>query len=126
MVKQFIHTQNAPQPAGAYSQAIKAGPFVFVAGQRPADPKTGKTESTIEEQTRQTLLNIKSIIEASGLALSDVVKVSVFLKNASDFQKMNKVYQTFFQTNPPTRTTIEAKFHSSEMLIEMDATAYHE
>jgi 2-iminobutanoate/2-iminopropanoate deaminase len=109
---------------GPYSQGIKAGSFLFIAGQGPADPKTGKMASDIETQTRQTLQNVKAIIEASGLSLSDVVKVSIFLKNGSDFQKMNEVYRTFFQNNPPTRTTIEAKFVAPDMLIEIDAIAY--
>ncbi|MGA3404525.1 MAG: RidA family protein [Candidatus Bathyarchaeia archaeon] len=126
MSKQFIRTPNAPQPMGPYSQGIKAGSFLFIAGQGPADPKTGKMASDIETQTRQTLQNVKAIIEASGLSLSDVVKVSIFLKNGSDFQKMNEVYRTFFQNNPPTRTTIEVKFVAPDMLIEIDAIAYRD
>jgi 2-iminobutanoate/2-iminopropanoate deaminase len=111
---------------GPYSQGIKAGSFLFIAGQGPADPKTGKMAADIETQTRQALQNVKAIIEASGLSLSDVVKVSIFLKNGSDFQKMNEVYRTFFQSNPPTRTTIEAKFVAPNMLIEIDAIAYRD
>lgn len=127
LVKQFIKTPNAPLPLGPYSQGIKAGNFVFVAGQGPIDPNTGKiTAADIETQTRQTLQNIKGILEASGFSLRDVVKVSVFLKNAEDFQKMNEIYETFFQENPPTRTTVEAKFVAPGMLIETDAIAYRE
>lgn len=111
---------------GPYSQGIKAGHFLFVAGQGPTDPKTGKMSSDIETQTRQTLQNVKAIIEASGLSLSDVVKTSIFLKNGSDFQKVNEVYKTFFQNNPPARTTIEAKFVAPNMLIEIDAIAYRD
>ncbi|MGD0421954.1 MAG: RidA family protein [Candidatus Bathyarchaeia archaeon] len=124
MPKQFIRTPNAPQPMGPYSQGIKAGQFLFVAGQGPADPKTGKMALDIETQTRQTLYNVKAIIEASGFSLSDVVKTSIFLKNGSDFQKVNDVYKTFFQNNPPTRTTVEVKFVAPDMLIEIDAIAY--
>ncbi len=127
MVRQFIRTPNAPQPLGPYSQGVKAGNFMFVAGQGPIDPKTGKmVGADIETQTRQTLQNIKGIIEASGLSMRDVVKVSVFLKNANDFQKMNEVYKTSFPEDPPTRTTVEAKFVAPGMLIEIDAIAYHE
>jgi 2-iminobutanoate/2-iminopropanoate deaminase len=120
-----VRTANAPQPVGPYSQAIKAGPFVFVAAQGPVDPKTGKMADDVESQTRQTLLNIKAILEASGSSMADVVKVSVFLKNASDFSKMNDVYKTFFSQNPPTRTTVEAKF-AGPMLVEIDAIAFHD
>jgi 2-iminobutanoate/2-iminopropanoate deaminase len=127
MEKKFIKTQSAPQPIGPYSQGIRAGNFLFVSGQGPIDPKTGKmTEADIEKQTRQTLQNVKAIVEESGLSLNDVVKVSIFLKNSSDFQKMNEIYRTFFQQNPPTRTTVQANFVSPGMLIEIDAIACRE
>ena len=124
MPTQIIRTQDAPQPMGPYSQGIKAGQFLFVAGQGPTDSKTGKMASDIETQTRQTLHNVKAIIEAAGFSLSDVVKTSIFLKNGSDFQKVNEVYKTFFQNNAPTRTTVEVKFVAPNMLIEIDAIAY--
>jgi 2-iminobutanoate/2-iminopropanoate deaminase len=124
MTKKFIKTQSAPQPIGPYSQGIRAGNFLFVSGQGPIDPKTGKMiEADIEKQTHQTLQNVRAIVEDSGLSLNDVVKVSIFLKNASDFQKMNEIYKTFFQENPPTRTTVQADFVSPGMLIEIDAIA---
>jgi len=111
---------------GPYSQGIKTGQFLFVAGQGPADPKTGKMAPDIEAQTRQTLQNVKAIVEASNFSLSDVVKTSIFLKNANDFQKVNEIYKTFFQNNPPARTTIEAKFVAPDMLIEIDAIAFRD
>ena len=127
MTKKFIKTQSAPQPIGPYSQGIRTGNFLFVSGQGPIDPKTGKMiEVDIEKQTRQTLQNIKAIVEDAGLTLGDVAKVSIFLKNASDFQKMNEVYKTFFQENPPSRTTVQAEFVSPGMLIEIDAIACRE
>ncbi len=127
MTKQFVRTPNAPQPLGPYSQGIKAGNFLFVAGQGPIDPKTGQMSSEeIETQTRQTLENIKAIVEASGLSMRDLVKVSIFLKNVDDFRKVNEVYKTFFLENPPARTTVEAKLPAPGMLIEIDAIAYSE
>lgn len=124
MIKDFIRTQNAPQPLGPYSQGIKAGNFLFVSGQGPIDPKTGKMiEADIEKQTHQTLQNVKAIVEASGFTMNDVVKVSIFLKNASDFQKMNEIYKTFFPEKPPTRTTVQAEFVAPGMLIEIDSIA---
>ena len=122
--KQFVKTSNAPQPVGPYSQGIKVGNMMFVAGQGPTDPKTGQfAGSDIATQSRQVLNNVRAILEAGGFSIRDVVKVSVFLKDASDFKKMNEVYGTFFSENPPTRTTIEAKFVVPGMLIEMDAIA---
>jgi len=127
MTKKFIKTQSAPQPLGPYSQGIRARNFLFVSGQGPIDPKTGKMiEADIEKQTHQTLQNVRAIVEDAGLTLSDVVKVSIFLKNASDFQKMNEIYKTFFQENPPARTTIQVEFVSPGMLIEIDAIACRE
>jgi len=78
----------------------------------------------IESQTRQVLRNVKAIVEASGFNLSDVVKLSVFLRNADDFRKMNEVYKTFFPEDPPTRTTVEARLPGADMLIMIDAVAY--
>ena len=126
-MKETVKTQNAPQPLGPYSQAVKVGNFLFVSGQGPINPRTGKIDETdIDAQTRQTLQNVKAIVEASGFLLQDVVKVSIFLKRASDFQKMNEIYKTFFQQNPPTRTTVQADFVTPDMLIEIDAIACRE
>jgi len=126
-MKDFVKTQNAPQPLGPYSQGIKAGNMLFIAGQGSIDPKTGKMlGEDIEAQTRQTMQNIKAIVEASGFSLDDLVKVTIYLKNASDFQKMNEIYKTFFSQNPPTRTTVQAGFVNPNMLIEIDAIASRE
>ncbi len=127
MDKQIIRAPNAPQPLGPYSQGIKAGNFLFISGQGPIDPTTGQMSGAdIEKQTRQTLTNVRSIVEASGLSMGNVVKVSVFLRSMGDFKKMNETYKTFFPENPPARTTVEAKLPSPDMLIEMDAIAYRE
>lgn len=124
-VKEIVRTPDAPQPIGPYSQGIKAGSFLFVSAQAPIDPKTGKiVANDIETQTRRVLDNVKSIIEAAGLALRDAVKVTVFLRNAADFQGMNLVYKEYFPETPPARTTIEAKLPSPDMLIAVDAIAY--
>jgi 2-iminobutanoate/2-iminopropanoate deaminase len=126
-MKEFIKTQNAPQPLGPYSQGIKAGKMLFVSGQGSIDPKTGNMlGEDIAMQTRQTMQNIKAIVEASGFSMSDLVKVSIYLKNASDFQKMNEIYMTFFSENAPTRTTVQTGFVNSSMVIEIDAIAYRE
>ncbi len=99
----------------------------FVAGQGPTDPKTRQYAGTdIESQTRQTLTNVKSILEAAGFSMKDIVKVMVFLKDGNDFKMMNEVYKTFFQDKPPTRTTVVAKFAVPAMLVEIDAIAARE
>jgi 2-iminobutanoate/2-iminopropanoate deaminase len=126
MTKEIIRTANAPQPLGPYSQGVKVGNLLFISGQAPIDPKTGKVSADdIEAQTRQTLQNIKGIVDASGFSMQDIVRVTVFLRNADDFKRMNEVYKTFFAENPPTRTTVEAKLVAPNMLIAIDAIAYH-
>jgi 2-iminobutanoate/2-iminopropanoate deaminase len=126
MDKQIIRTQNAPQPIGPYSQATMVDGFLFVSGQGAIDPRSGQLiGSDIEAQTRQTLTNVRNIVEASGLSLLDIVKVSVFLKDMSDFKRMNEVYKSFFIQNPPSRTTLEvANLPLPNMLIEIDVIAH--
>jgi len=124
MVREYVKTENAPAPKGPYSQGIRVGNFVFVSGQGPFDPKTGKpTDSDVESQTRQTLQNVKAIIERADLSMHDIVRMTVFLKNAADFPKMNEVYKSFFAENPPTRTTVEANFVTPGILVTIDAIA---
>lgn len=127
MTKSFIRTSRAPPAAGPYSQGIKAGNLLFVAGQGSFDPRTDEiVGKDIASQTRQTLDNVRAIVEASGFTLADVAMVSVFLKDPEDFQKMNEVYKMFFPDNPPTRTTVVTDFVAPGMLVEMNAIAYRE
>jgi len=125
MPKQVIRTQNAPQPIGPYSQAIMANGFLFVSGQGAIDPASGKLVGTdIESQTRQTLTNVRNIVEASGLSMRDLVRVSVYLKDMKDFKRMNEVYKSFFAEAPPARTTIQAELPLPDLLIEVDTIAH--
>jgi len=127
MSKGIVRTNEAPQPIGPYSQGTLAAGFLFVSGQGAVDPKVGQLVSgDIEAQTRQVLTNIKRIVEAAGLSMSDVVKASIFLSKMDDFKKMNEVYKSFFNENPPARTTVEAKLPLPNMLIEIDVVAHHE
>ena len=120
-----IHPSGAVKPRGPYSPAVRAGDFIYVSGQGPTDPLQDRiVEFDIRPQTRQTILNLQVILEAAGASLADVVKCSVFLKHAGDFQAMNEVYVEFFGAAPPARTTVEAKFHNHDMLIEIDCVAY--
>jgi 2-iminobutanoate/2-iminopropanoate deaminase len=125
MAVERIFPHDAPTPRGPYSPAVRAGDFIFVSGQGPVDPLTDKlSPGDIRHQTWVTLTNLRVILEACGAKLSDVVKCSVFLKDASEFKAMNEVYAEFFPQDRPARTTIEAKFHNSEMLVEIDCVAY--
>ena len=121
---EHIRTDKAPLPLACYSQAVKAGDFLFISGQVPLDPKTKKlVEGGIEAQTKQALDNVKAIIEAASISLKNVVKVTVFLKDVEDFKKMNSVYCTYFTKDPPTRTTVQAQLPMPEILIEIEAMA---
>ena len=120
MPKRIVQTDNAPRPAGPYSQGVVAeGKFLFVAGQVGTDPKANKLPEGIAAQSKQTLNNIKSIVEAAGASLENVVRVGVYLRDINDFAEMNKVYGTFFGQNPPARSTIQATL-TGQFLIEVD------
>jgi 2-iminobutanoate/2-iminopropanoate deaminase len=99
--------------------------FLFVSGQGATDPASGRLAGTdIQTQTRQTLTNVRNIVEASGLSMRDLVKVSVYLKNMKDFKGMNEVYKSFFPDAPPARTTVQAELPLQDMLIEIDVIAH--
>lgn len=127
MTKEIVFTEKAPKPIGPYSQGIKAGNYVFVAGQIPIDPQTGNmVQGDIEEQTRRVLENIKAVLEAAGASLEDVVYVTVFLKDLSLFQRFNKVYAEYFDKVKPARVTIEASNIPAGALLEISVIAYVE
>jgi len=123
MTKKVIKTDNAPKPGGPYSQAIKAGNLLFIAGQLPLNPATGKVEGDITIQTGQTLENISAILEAAGASMQDVVKTTVYLKNLNDFNAMNAAYEGFFLRNPPARACVEVSNLGRGSLIEIEAIA---
>jgi len=124
MKKEIIVTKKAPAAIGPYSQAIKAGEFVFVSGQLPIDLSTGKlVEDNIKNQTRQCLENIKSILEATGSSLDKTVKVTVFLKDMDDFPKMNKIYKQYFDKDFPARCCVEVSRLPKDAEIEIEAIA---
>lgn len=121
-----ISTEKAPAAIGPYSQGIKAGNLVFTSGQLPIDSASGQMPKTIEEQTKQSLENIKAILEAEGLGMDKVVKTTVFLSDMNNFVKMNEVYKTFFQGNFPARSAVQAARLPKDALIEIEAVAYAE
>jgi 2-iminobutanoate/2-iminopropanoate deaminase len=123
MPKQQIRTDKGAAPVGAYSQGIRAGDFVYVAGQGPIDPATGKvTGETIEDQVRLTLQNVQAVLEAAGATTADVVKATVHLADIGDFQQFNSVYTEFFPDPKPARTTVQSVMPG--ILVEIDVVAY--
>ena len=124
-VKQVISTPNAPEAIGPYSQAIRAGNMVFLAGQIAIDPKTKQLmkDASIEDQTRLVLDNLKAVLEADGLTMDSIVSTSVFLKDLNEFGKMNDVYGTYFKNAPPARATVEVARLPRDVKVEIAAIA---
>ena len=124
VLKERIQTENAPAAIGPYSQAIKAGGFVFVSGQIPIDPQTGQfVAGGITEQTARVLKNLKAVLEAAGSSLDQVVKTTVFLADMKEFSGMNEVYTTFFSSPPPARATVAAAGLPRDARVEIEAIA---
>ena len=122
MSRRAITTPNAPTPAGHYSQGIVAGNEIYVAGSGPFDPATHTVvEGGIVAQTRQTLDNIKAIVEAAGGKMEDLVKVTVYLKDMAQFKDMDDTYKAYFPKDPPVRTTVQAALWGEGRLIVIDA-----
>lgn len=124
MERQVIHTDHAPKAIGPYSQAIRAGDFVFCAGQAGLDPATGNLVSGgIEAETRRVLQNLAAVLEAAGTSLSRAVKTTVFLTNLNDFAKMNAIYAEFFPANPPARSTVQVSRLPKDACVEIEVIA---
>jgi 2-iminobutanoate/2-iminopropanoate deaminase len=120
-----IFTDQAPRPVGPYSQAIKAGDLLFISGQIPIDPKTGKLiEGPFETKVRRVLDNIKAIVEAAGGTLDNIVKVTVYIRDISLFQDFNKIYSEYFRGRPPARVVVEVSNLPLGAEIEVEAIAY--
>jgi 2-iminobutanoate/2-iminopropanoate deaminase len=125
ITRQVIHTDKAPAAIGPYSQANRAGGFVFTAGQIPLDPATMQiVGTTAPEQARQALRNAQAVVEAAGLTLGDVVKSTVFIRDMGQFAAINEVYATFFPANPPARSVVEVSRLPKDVLVEVELIAY--
>jgi len=126
-MRKVISTPNAPQAIGPYSQAIQAGDFLFCSGQGPLDPATGQmVQGDIKLVTRRVLDNLKALLEAAGYSMSDVVKATVFLKDMNQFAAMNEVYASYFTSDPPARTTVQAARLPRDIDLEIEFIAYKE
>ncbi len=124
MNKQIIRTDNAPKPAGPYSQAVRVGDLVFLAGQVGLDPATSKlVAGGITEQTEQTLKNLRAVLQAAGLDFGNVVKTTVFLSDIGNFAAMNAVYAKHLTADPPARSTVQVGL-PKDMLVEIEMIAH--
>ena len=119
-----VSTEKAPTALGPYSQAIKAGGFVWCSGQIPIDPAVGAvTATTIEGQTRQAIANLKQVLEAAGAGLDRVVKTTVFIKDMNDFAALNAVYAEMFGATKPARSCVEVARLPKDVKLEIEAVA---
>ncbi len=122
---EYIATQQAPAAIGPYSQAVRAGDYVFFSGQIPLDPTTGEiVGQDAESQSRQVLNNIKAVLAGAGLALAQVVKTTVYLADMRDFEVINRVYGEYFGDAAPARATVQVAALPKQVLIEIEGIAY--
>ena len=123
-MRNAILTDKAPKPMGPYSQAVIEGDFIFVAGQGPINPVTGKQEpGDVRSETQRTFENLRAILQGAGSSLDHVVKCNVYLRDINDFAAMNDVYETFFAAPFPARTTIQAGALPGGIAVEIECIA---
>lgn len=124
MAKEVVRSDRAPLPIGPYSQGIRAGGLLFLAGQLALDPATGQFLATdIKAQTRRVLENLAAVLEAAGSSMDRVLKTTVFLKDMNDFGAMNEEYASFFRELPPARTTVQVARLPRDALVEIELIA---
>lgn len=124
MSKSIILTTDAPAPIGPYSQAIKSGNMLFCSGQVSLDPKTGEMKNaSIEEETRQALTNLSAVVTSGGATLSDVVKTTIFLTDLGNFATVNAIYDEFFGTSKPARSTVQVSALPKGANVEIECIA---
>ena len=126
MPKQIIETKQAPLPIGPYSQAVKAGDFLFCSGQIPLSPSDGTIVGAgdVKAQARQVMENVQAMLKAGGADFPHVVKTTIYLKNMGDFPMVNEIYGQYFKSNPPARSTVEVARLPKDVLVEVEVTAY--
>ncbi|MCU0658827.1 MAG: RidA family protein [Polyangiaceae bacterium] len=125
MPRTVVQSEQAPRAIGPYSQAIRAGDFLYTSGQIPLDASTGALlEGTIEEETRLVLANLGAVLEAGGAGWSQVVKTTIFLTNLADFAAVNGVYGAYFPESPPARSTVQVAALPRGARVEIEAVAY--
>jgi 2-iminobutanoate/2-iminopropanoate deaminase len=123
-MKKIISTSEAPAAVGPYSQAIRIGNFVFCSGQIPLDPKTGEiVPGDVNAQTRRVMENIAAVLRAEGLGFENVVKSTIFLTNLADFQSINELYGSYFNNQPPARSTVQVSALPKGAKVEIEVIA---
>ncbi len=123
-MRRVLHTDDAPEAVGAYSQGIETDGLIFTAGQIPLTPEGDLlSDAAIDVQTQQALENLSAVLESAGASLNDIVKVTVFLTDIDDFEKMNNVYETFFDDEPPARSAVGVAELPKGADIEIEAIA---
>lgn len=123
-MKKIINTKKAPKAIGPYSQAVEVNGTLYISGQVPINPDSGEIEGeNIAEQTEQVLKNIRFVVSAAGYSMKEVVKTTCMLKDISDFKEMNRVYEKFFDNNPPARAAFEVSNLPVDVKIEIEAVA---
>jgi 2-iminobutanoate/2-iminopropanoate deaminase len=124
MAKRYIHTENAPAALGPYSQAVEVNGTLYVSGQIPFVPATMTLVSEdVQEQTKQSLENVKAILEEAGYSLEDVVKAGVFIKDMNDFGKINEIYEQYFGASKPARACVEVARLPKDVKVEIEVIA---
>lgn len=124
MKKKVIETSHAPKPIGPYSQAVRAGKFLFVSGQIAIDPVTGQLAlDNLEQETRQVMANIAAILDEAGMGFGNIVKTSIFLKNMNDFAKVNELYGAYFDGEYPARETVQVARLPRDVNVEISVIA---
>ena len=122
--KQIVSTENAPAAIGPYSQAVRVGELIYTAGQIALIPETGKLiEGDIDAQTRQVMENLAAVLQAAGSSLTQEVKTTIFVTDINDFAKVNQVYGSFFQDNPPARSTVQVAALPLGANVEIEVVA---
>ncbi|URN94966.1 MAG: RidA family protein [Candidatus Pristimantibacillus lignocellulolyticus] len=119
-MKKAIHTEQAPQAIGPYSQAVQVGNLLFTSGQLGMDPVNNIFPATAAEQAKQSLENVKAIVETAGGTMGDIVKTTVFLKDMNDFASVNEVYSSFFEQPYPARSAVEVARLPKDALVEIE------
>lgn len=124
MSKEVVYSGEAPEPIGPYSQAIKAGNFLFVSGQIAIEKSSGQLRTVdIETETRQVMYNLGEILKAAGMTFSNVVKCSIFLRDMEQFTTVNKIYASYFGSMPPARETVEVSRLPKDVRVEISCVA---
>ncbi len=125
MSKSILHSENAPKAIGPYSQAVRAGDFLFLSGQTPLDPATGLlVAGGIKEQAARVFKNLEAVLQAAGVGMQAVVKATVFLKDMNDFAAVNEVYASKFTGDFPARSTVQVARLPKDALVEIEMIAY--